>query len=236
MIHDPFSEEFFWFDEPEWDSHSLDSWESENLDPGRDQWGWDEWGSVCVFRPQGYEPQYRYPLIVWLSVDEPPQQALRDWFPDLSDRNYISVGIEIQRSDSFSQNADRVAIAIREVAALYGIHPGRVWIAGCGPAAEWSLWLLPHLSRLVSGAIALLPWIAEPLEQPALQAAVNKNLFLVSERGDANELADRFAEYWEMCGGDQDSFVVDSLMDNRLSICRELNRWLMRQVSPAANW
>ena len=230
MIHDPFSEDSFWFDEPDWTPDSLNSEDDFGLSPTTDQWGWDEWGELCVFRPQGYEPCYRYPLLVWLSVDESPDQTLRDWFPDVSDRNYLAVGIPLRREANLVQNAELVATSIREVSALYGIHSDRIWIAGTGAAAEWASWLLPHLSSVVAGLVAIAPWLDDPLDQPALQAATGKQLFLVTAEDDSAELAKSFAEYWEMCAGDFTMITVNSLEKSRIEICRELNLWLMKQV------
>jgi hypothetical protein len=234
VIQDPFSEEYFWFDESEWNSDPLESWDAHTLDSARDNWGWDEWGDLCVFRPHGYEPAYRYPLLVWLTLEETPDQALRDWFPDMSDRNYVAVGVRIRRTDSVARNADQVVTSIREVAALYGIHPSRVWIAGQDAAADWALRLLPSVSKLVQGVIAITPKALDPVEQHASQTLRGKQLFLVTEDNDEADLAMSLVEYWEMSEGQGQCLAVESLSTARLAICRELNEWLMRQVCTPA--
>jgi hypothetical protein len=235
VIQDPFSEEYFWFDPSEVDSDPLDSFDHFDLDSARDNWGWDEWGDLCVFRPQGYEPAYRYPLLVWLTLDETPDQALRDWFPDISERNYVAAGVQIRRFDSVAQNRDRLVASIREVAALYGVHPSRIWIAGQGAAADWALRLLPSIAKFVQGVIAVTPRNLDPAEQQSASAARGKELFVVTDRHQA-DLAQALTEYWEIGGGQGRCLTIDAVAASRLVICRALNDWLMQQVcSPAAS-
>lgn len=235
VIQDPFSEEYFWFDQSEFDSDPLDSLDSFDLDSGRDNWGWDEWGDLCVFRPHGYEPAYRYPLLVWITLEETPDQALRDWFPDISERNYVAAGVQLRRFDSVTQNTDRLVTSIREVAALYGIHPSRIWIAGQGAAADWALRLLPSITKLVQGVIAVTPQDMNTADSQLTRAVLGRDLFLVSDRNDADP-CEALLEAWEAEGGRGNGLTIDSVAASRLEICRTLNEWLMQRVcSPAVS-
>lgn len=230
MIFGPFSDEFFWYDESESDPEFLAPWHDPLSPQSNDDWGWDEWGDLVVYRPVGYEPGYKYPLVIWLSRDEVPGVTLRDWFSDLSDRNYIGAEVRLLPGSTVLQNADRVAVAIRELVALYGIHLRRIWIAGVGPTADAVLQMLPTLSRLVSGGIAIAPCEPAPAVFHAAQAVCDKSLYLATQFGGDREVSHSLAEYWDIHGG-QCHLTERIPMDaSRLALCRDLNVWLMGQV------
>lgn len=234
MIFGPFSDEFFWYDESESDPEFLDPLHDPLSPQSQDDWGWDEWGDLVVYRPVGYEPGYQYPLVIWLSQDEVSGVTLHDWFPDLSDRNYVGAEVRLLPGSTVLQNVDRVAVAIREVVALYGIHMQRVWIAGVGEAADAVLRMLPALSRLVSGGIAIAPAALEPLDPQVLHAANEKTLYLATTVGDESAVAESVAESWDIHGGRCDLTAWESMESSRLALCRDLNAWLMEQVCAPA--
>ena len=230
MIFGPFSDEFFWYDETESDPEFLDPWHDPLSPQSPDDWGWDEWGDLVVYRPVGYESGYEYPLVIWLSRDEVPGITLRDWFPDLSDRNYFGAEVRLLPGSTVLQNVDRVAVAIREVVALYGIHMDRIWIAGVGPAGDAVLQMWPALSRLVSGGIVIAPVAWESWESQSAQAAYDKTLYLATTVEDDSQVAESLAESWNTHGGQCDHTAWESIESSRLALCRDLNTWLMEQV------
>ena len=234
MIFGPISDEFFWYDESESAPGCLDPWPDPLSPQSPDDWGWDEWGDLVVYRPVGYEPGYQYPLVIWLSQDKVPGVTLRDWFPDLNDRNYVGAEVRLHPGSTVLQNADRVAVAIREVVALYGIHLRRVWIAGVGPAADTVLKMLPALSRLVSGGIAIAPGELEWVDPQTEQAAYDQTLYLATAASDVSEFAETLTESWNINGGRCDLTEWESIPASRLDLCRDLNTWLMEQVCAPA--
>ncbi len=234
MIFGPFSDEFFWYDESESHPEFLDPSQNPLSPQSPDDWGWDEWGDLVVYRPVGYESGYEYPLVVWLSQDQVIGVTLRDWFPDLSERNYIGAEVRLLPGSTVLQNADRVAVAIREVVALYGIHRQRVWIAGVGAAADEVLKMLPALSRLVSGGIAISPCSLPPSDLDSGQADCDQTLYLATQFGADRKVAASLAEYWDINGGQCHLTERVSVDASRLALCRDLNVWLMGQVCAPA--
>ena len=230
MIEGPFSEDYFWHDESESAPEFLDHWNNSLSTQSHDDWEWDEWGDLVVYRPVSYEPAYKYPLVLWLSPDAVPGVTLRDWFPDLNDRNYVGAEVQWLDGSTAIQNADRVAVAIREVVALYGIHLRRIWIAGVGPAADAVLQMLPALSRLVTGGIAIAPCKLDPSDLHSVQAASDKSLYLATQFGADCEVAPSLAEHWTINGGPCHLTERISKDASRLALCRDLNTWLMMQV------
>ena len=234
MIFGPFSDEFFWYDESESHPEFLDPWHDALSPQSPDDWSWEEWGDLVVFQPVGYESRYEYPLVIWLSLDQVSGVTLRDWFPDLSERNYVGAEVRLLPGSTILQNADRVAVALREVVALYGIHRQRVWIAGVGSAADEVLQLLPALSRLVSGGIAIAPCAPVPSDFHSTEAACEQTLYLATQIGDVREGAASQAEHWDINGGPCHLTERVSMDASRLALCRDLNAWLMGQVCAPA--
>ena len=236
VIHGPFSEEFFWYDETESDPEFLDHGDNHLSPQSSDDWGWDEWGDLVVYRPVGYEPGYEYPLVVWLSLDELAGVTLRDWFPDLSERNYLGVEVSLSPESTTSQNANRVSLAIREVAAMYRVHRRRIWIAGVGPAADWVLRLLPAMTGPCRGGIAIAPTElrtrdAEPDAEVLEQA---RGLYLATQIEGETSVAETTLEDVELSEFPCHRTDWESVDASRLAICRDLNEWLMQQVCAPA--
>lgn len=98
------------------------------------------------FLPNRYEPNYRYPLIVWLHGDGSNENEVSQVLPYVSTQNYIGVGIRGSRSVdpvgrrfdwAFSRAAasrceDAVFQAIDDATERYSVHPERVFLAGYG--------------------------------------------------------------------------------------------------------
>lgn len=98
------------------------------------------------FLPAQYEPNYRYPLIVWLHSDGDNENQIGQVMPHISVQNYVGVGIRGSRSvdpaghrfDWSSQPSavrraeDAVWQAIDDASERYSIHPQRIFLAGYG--------------------------------------------------------------------------------------------------------
>jgi phospholipase/carboxylesterase len=121
-------------------------------------------GTRQVFLPCHYEPGYEYPLIVWLTAN---QQELGQWFPAISERNYVAVAASPVppamarrraaglRSFDLSAATAAVDAAIEDAADEFTIHPERIFVAGTGDlgALALSIWMSP--GRPFAGAIAV---------------------------------------------------------------------------------
>ena len=240
MIHGPLSDDFFWYDESESYPEFQEHWDNHNSSPSADDWGWDEWGDLVVFRPVHHEPNYRYPLVVWLSQDEVAGVTLRDWFPELSERNYLGAEIGCPGQTPTTQLIDQVSVAIREIAAIYRVHPHRVWIAGVGVAADQVVQILMASPALVRGGIAIAPTglAATASEQSAAlhntREVRDKSLYLATESNLDPARVESFLEDWDLRGGHSQQTAWESTLASRLAICNDLNGWLMQQVCTPA--
>jgi len=79
-------------------------------------------GGMPVFVPQGYEPGYDYPLLVWVADPLGPAVELARVMPRLSLRNYVAVRA--------TGGATAVWQAVDRVASRLSIHPRRIWLVG----------------------------------------------------------------------------------------------------------
>ncbi|MEM6979367.1 MAG: phospholipase [Planctomycetota bacterium] len=97
-----------------------------------------------ILTPVGYQPNYRYPLIIWLHGDGGAERQVHRVAPHISTRNYVFAGVRgVQASDirgsRFEWPASRRCVAaatdavfetIDEVCEKHAIHTDRILLAG----------------------------------------------------------------------------------------------------------
>lgn len=123
----------------------------------------------CLFSPIHYEPNYAYPLLVWLHGPDSSELELRQVMPLVSVRNYVGVAprgtrrtSKTQRFYSWRQTPGEVAEACQRVRDCveiarenYNIHKNRVFVAGCGEGGTMALRVGLEHPELFAGAISL---------------------------------------------------------------------------------
>ncbi len=134
---------------------------------------WIEGEGTAVFVPEGYEPRYAYPVVVWLEGSDQADrdEGARAWFPRASDRNAIVISLEPPlpgtegpekaewrfSADDLWEALDYVGTAVAEVSAEMNVHPDRVFLAGNGDGATVACDLLCVAPDDFAGAIAVSP-------------------------------------------------------------------------------
>jgi phospholipase/carboxylesterase len=100
----------------------------------------------ATFTPIHYEPNYAYPLLVWLHGHASNEHELRQVMPQISMRNYVAVAprgpwINLrhrgrhgwrQASDMIEDAETRIAACIAAAKSRFNIHPDRIFLAGYG--------------------------------------------------------------------------------------------------------
>ncbi len=121
------------------------------------------------FLPVNYEPNYRYPLIVWLHSDGYNENQIGQVMPHISLRNYVGVGIRGSRSvdpvghrfDWSTQSAavarceDAIWRAIEDASERYSIHPDRVFLAGYGTGGTMARRVALRRPTAFAGCVSL---------------------------------------------------------------------------------
>jgi phospholipase/carboxylesterase len=125
---------------------------------------------VCVYVPQSYEPNYAYPLIVWLHGDGGSEDDLAEVMPQISEQNYLGLSFrgplpakgELPRGFRWLHSSRAVTDflgSMHETVCLfrreYHIHSERIFLAGFGGGATLAVQLLLGRPEWFGGAIAL---------------------------------------------------------------------------------
>jgi phospholipase/carboxylesterase len=130
-----------------------------------------------LWLPEGYEPGYAYPLIVWLHNDGGDEMDLDEVMPRISERNYIGVSLRgnVLRSVRFgwSSAEDRLAEILAQlhevveaVADRFSVNPHRKYLAGFGAGGTLAWEILLRQPSHWTGAMCLssrFPEIEHPL-------------------------------------------------------------------------
>ncbi len=146
-------------------------------------------GTHALFAPLHYEPNYGYPLFVWLHGGGDNEQQLRRIMPLISLRNYAAVAprgtIAVARESSsdnstregfhWSQSPERIAeaqdrvwAAIAEAQERFNIRADRIFLAGYQAGGTMALRLAVENASRFAGVISLggpFPTQGAPLAQ-----------------------------------------------------------------------
>lgn len=124
----------------------------------------------CLLAPVHYEPNYAYPLLVWLHGHGEDERELLQVMPRISLRNYVSVAPRgLPRVDHRGARLwtwpdspktvlaaeQRVYDAIAVAAARYRIHEDRIFLAGQGRGGSMALGIALGRPGRFAGAASL---------------------------------------------------------------------------------
>jgi phospholipase/carboxylesterase len=159
-----------------------------------------------VFVPENYEPNYAYPLIVWLHDAGRNERDIAEVLPRISTRNYIGLalrgngqtavpakaaadsgaaagGFGWSRRERFTFQ-DELHASVRELRRDFHIHPERVFLAGAGEGATmaWDVFLArPEWFAGLAVLGGRFPWRRRPLRQ--FRALRRKELMITPDSG-----------------------------------------------------
>ncbi|GAB4139230.1 MAG: hypothetical protein Tsb009_08030 [Planctomycetaceae bacterium] len=125
-----------------------------------------------VFTPQGYEPNYAYPLMINLDAEQEQsgENRFQEFMQGLSDRNYLGLkpdgklASELGRLTQFPpvemfEKCETALTLLRTVVGQlrkkYNIHTERIFLAGTGNRAELALTLFLAQPEWFGGVVLL---------------------------------------------------------------------------------
>jgi phospholipase/carboxylesterase len=82
-----------------------------------------------IFVPENYEPNYAYPLIVWLAPPAVPRRRLQPLMRNVSERNYFGVAVPVVDGDVVEEQLFETFGRLRR---RYHLHTERVYLLGFG--------------------------------------------------------------------------------------------------------
>lgn len=115
--------------------------------------------------PESYEPNYAYPLVVWLHGRGRSHSRVRDLAPRISDRNFLFLGLAGTRNDAAIPHLRRwhsddvtdwlpnLHDTLCEVRRRYHVHSERILLAGEDEGATMAVRLLLRRPEWFAGAI-----------------------------------------------------------------------------------
>lgn len=111
-----------------------------------------------VFIPEGYEPNYAYPLVVWLLEAEDSTGEFHRRMQHISTRNYVGAALPglsevIDDVEAFSQLQTRLQDLVLRIRRVFNIHTERVYLAGFGSQGSAALRLCLARPEWIAGAI-----------------------------------------------------------------------------------
>lgn len=193
--------------------------------------GLSDWtGDARVFVPQGYEPGYDYPLLVWLT-DPAARFDLGRVMARVSLRNYVAV----------QPAAGETAMwrAIDRVRDRLSIHSRRIWLVGHGEGGTAAFRRACQHPDLLAGAVSLGGWF--PLGEPVfgrLDLIRRMPMLLCCSAADVQERpdrTDRTLRLFHAAGGTLAMRIYQrGAMLSRVTL-GDVNRWLMDELCGASS-
>ena len=209
----------------------------------------EEVQQTSFFLPARYEPNYKYPLVVWLHEDGGSQRSLADVMPHISTQNFVGVGVRATRAcDSAGHRyqwlqspigtavaEDAVYSAIELASQRFSIHPDRVYLAGYREGGTMALRIGLRSPSLFDGIISIdgaLPRGGKPLVnlQAARSLAILSAVAIEGNRYPMDQVCEDL-KLWHAAKLRMDMrqyTVADCLIREVLS---DINGWIMSRVT-----
>ncbi len=205
----------------------------------------------ALFSPVHYEPNYAYPLIVWLHGPQDDERQLARIMPLLSMRNYVAVGprgtqaagqASASRGYQWSQSGDQIALAEQQVLAAiqnassrFNIAAARIYLAGfqCGGTMAMRIGLA-HPERF-AGVLSFgcqLPVGGTPLGR--LREARRLPLLLATMRDSTRYPASRVCDDLRLlhtAGMSVNLRQYPCGDDLTTQMLADMDRWIMQQIN-----
>jgi phospholipase/carboxylesterase len=197
--------------------------------------------STGLFVPEKYEPNYPYPVILWVHDAGGDESELLSLMPRISSRNYFGLSLQGSASvgespstgfdwprdaDSISRLESQVYQTLCELRRNFHIHSERVFLAGQGTGATLALRLLLNRPEWFAGAFAVggeLPTFDPQL--PMHPELSERRVFLnIPPTADQQH-----ARLWRAAGMNLHTEVEDAaaITGQRLA---HLNQWVMETI------
>jgi phospholipase/carboxylesterase len=201
-----------------------------------------------VFVPENYEPNYAYPLVVWLHESGKSERDIAEVLPMISMRNYLGLalrGTARMNGDgaktfgwSRTRNAgiafeEQLHESVRQMRRGFHIHTERVFLVGAGEGGTmaWDLFLTrPQWFAGVAALGGRFPWGRRPLRQ--FRALCGKHALIVADGqlAPSHAQAERVGRLLYSAGLEVAVRAPASGGASSRPLLRQVDRWIMRSI------
>jgi phospholipase/carboxylesterase len=201
-----------------------------------------------MFIPENYEPNYAYPLIVWLHEAGRSERDIVEVLPMISMRNYLGLALRgTARTSQKAENSfcwsrsrsaglqleEQLHANVRQMRRDYHIHTERVFLVGAGEGGTmaWDLFLTrPQWFAGIAVLGGRFPWGRRPLRQ--FRDLCGKHALIVADgqQAPSHAQADQVGRLLYAAGLE---VAVRGPAAGRLSsrpLFRQVDRWIMRSI------
>jgi phospholipase/carboxylesterase len=191
-----------------------------------------------VFMPQGYEPGYRYPLLVWLPDASRP--ADRNRFDlgrvmgRLSLRNFVAV-----EPSTVSGDPDHaIWESVEWASSVASVHPTRIFLIGVGTGGTTAFRFACRHAGELAGVVSLGGRF--PLDEGSfgrLAEVRQLPMLLCTSRKDCRRQApsiDRTLRVFHAAGATLAMRVYPASQPLQRAVLDDVNRWIMETILPSA--
>lgn len=203
----------------------------------------------ALFTPLHFQPNYEYPLVIWLHGPNDNEQQLRRVMPHISLRNYLAIAPRgtqtdetlesaydwCQSDEAFALAEDRVFECLDLAKRRFAVHAGRVFLAGYLSGGTMAFRIGLENPRHFAGVLSVggpFPNVGRPLS--SVVQARNLPLFIAQGRDAESYPVERACEELRLFhaaglsvtlrqypGGDE----LHSL------VLRDMDAWIMDQIN-----
>lgn len=200
-----------------------------------------------VYIPEHYEPNYAYPLVVWVERGESPFHGLHQVVPVISERNYVGLSLQIDPLNAGGEYAegefprpdrtdleDMLCEQIRELRREIHIHTERIFLAGFGEGASAALEMGLARPEWFAGMACLATrFPAAPLALNRYHDLRGKRVLLAAGLKDRHVPVTetmRTARLLHAAGMKVCTRIHDAGHQVTRPMLREIDRWIMQEI------
>ncbi|HUE12553.1 MAG TPA: hypothetical protein VMR25_00190 [Planctomycetaceae bacterium] len=207
-----------------------------------------------VFVPENYEPNYAYPLVIWLHESGRSERDIVDVLPHISMRNYLGLAprgtatIDNRALGDDNESAgygwsrsqrmrlvfqDELHASVRRLRQGYHIHSERIFLAGAGDGGSlaWELFLArPEWFAGLAVFGGRFPWRRRPLRH--YRELIGKHVFLAANSLDPAGLS-RAEQLGRLLYSSGMEVAVRCHLPGRRwprSLFRHVDQWIMQSI------
>ncbi|HLJ10286.1 MAG TPA: hypothetical protein VKU82_03815 [Planctomycetaceae bacterium] len=182
-----------------------------------------------IFVPEHYEPNYAYPLIVWLRAAERENGGLARLMRSVSERNYFGLSLEPAAGNPIEEQLFEAVAGVRR---QYHLHTERVYLIGFGEAGTRAIETGFRQPGWFGGIAAISArWPQSPRLLARYDELRGKRVLLGVNARDGEPLVTnmRHAQKLLWSAGVQVTALTAS-DDSDRSLLREVDRWMMQSI------